>query len=93
MTKEDKNPSTIEVQLRNDWYSGARLLRPQDNPHTLPKRALEQLPSSALVKDGDDFVEVDKLRNIEEDSEIAEKKANEAKVEVPATVKKSDLKI
>lgn len=81
-----KDTPTLEVHLRNDWYSGARLLRRNDNPHFLPETVLDVLPSSAKVKKDDKLVPVEELRNIKEDVEIA------AEAQKPSA-KKDDLKI
>lgn len=84
-----KETKMLKVQLRNDWYSGARLLRVNDNPHELPETVLNVLPSSAKVEKDGKFVPVEDVRNIVEDAELVEA----AEVVVPATVKKADLKL
>lgn len=88
-----KETSTIEVHLQNDWYSGARLYRKVENPHILPDSVIDKLPSSAkIMKDGK-LVDVEEVRNIVEDDELAKKETAEGTVKVPAEVKKSDIKL
>lgn len=52
----------IEVHFRNDWFSGARLLRSVNNPHFLPEAALGALPESAQVMKDGELVSVKELR-------------------------------
>lgn len=93
-----KQVEELEVNLRNDWFNGGRLLRTVDNPHRIPKSRLDDIPSSAKVKDGDEYVSIDEYRGGEkpdstkaaEDKAAAEKKAQEdAKAKADADAKKA----
>lgn len=88
-----KDTPLLEVHLGNDWYSGSRLLRKVDNPHFLPEKALDELPSSAQVMKDGELQKVDDLRSKPSDEELAKEGAANTKVTVPAEVKKNDLKI
>lgn len=88
---ETKARDQLEVHLRNDWFSGARLLRPRDNPHFLAETALEFLPETAEVNKDGKLVKVKDLRKAPSNEELAKK--DQDTVKVPAEVKKSDLNL
>ncbi len=88
-----KETSTIEVHFQNDWFSGAKLYRKVHNPHILPDSVVDKLPSSAkIMKDGK-LVDVEDVRNIVEDDELAETEKKEATVVVPPKVNKGEIKL
>lgn len=56
--KKPLNEPVITVNLRNDWFDGATLLRKANNPHTLPASVKARLPDSAEVVAGEEKTEL-----------------------------------
>jgi len=80
-----KKVEELEIKLRNDWYNGNRLFRSADNPHRISKKHLGIIPSSAKVKDGDEYVSIDEYRSgisvpTTVAGDIADEKATDKKV-------------